>query len=179
MWSPGEILERRVVRRNHTSARARLDRHVANGHALFHREPADGFSAILDDVSRASADTQPSDNGENDVLRAHARREPSVDANLEAFRLRLDETLRGEDVPHLGRADAEGKRSERTVRARVAVTAYDSHSRLREAELWPNDVHDSLPLVAERIERDAEFGAILLQSLELGARLRIERGQYR
>ena len=40
-------------------------------------------------------------------------------------------------------------------------------------------MYDALPLVAERIEGDAEFGTVLLQSLELGARLRIERGQYR
>src|SRR5205814_7219080 len=133
------------------------------------RERADAFSAILDDISCPTANPKLCNYGENDILRAHARCEPSVDANLEAFRLRLEETLRGEDVRDLRRADAEGKRSECTVRARVAVTAYDSHSRLREAELWPNDVHDSLPLVAERIERDAEFGAILVQSLEVGA----------
>ena len=37
---PGEILVRRVVGRHQAGARARLDRHVADGHARFHRERA-------------------------------------------------------------------------------------------------------------------------------------------
>ena len=50
-----DVRERRVVRRDHPGARAGLDRHVADGHAAFHRERADRVAAVLDDVADAAA----------------------------------------------------------------------------------------------------------------------------
>ena len=47
------------------------------------------------------------------------------------------------------------------------VAADDRHARLGDAELRADDVHDPLAVGAERVERDAELGAVALERLDL------------
>ena len=75
----------------------------------------------------------------------------------------LQQALRRQHVRHLAGADAERQRAERAVGAGVAVAADDRHARLGQPQLRPDDVHDALPLVAQRVQLDAELGAVLLQ----------------
>ncbi len=63
-----EILERLFVRRDHAGACAGFDGHVADGHALFHRERFDGRAAIFDDVAGAAGDADLTDDGEDQIL---------------------------------------------------------------------------------------------------------------
>ena len=128
-------------------------------------------------MSGPATDAELGDHGENDVLRAHAGRQPSIDAHLESLRLALQHALCREDVGDLRRADAEGESAERTMCAGVAVAADDGHPRLREPKLGSDDVHDSLPRVAEGIQRNPELVAVALESLELRAGLRVDRWQ--
>ena len=51
-----QIFERRVVGRDQAGARAAFDRHVADRHALFHRERADGAAGEFEDAAGAAAD---------------------------------------------------------------------------------------------------------------------------
>ena len=81
--------------------------------------------------------------------------------------------LRREHVLDLGRPDAEGERAEGAVRRRVAVAAHDRQSRLREAELRPDDVDDAFAPAARRVQGNAELLAVRAQRLELSARERI------
>ena len=74
-----EIGEGRLVRRDQAGAGAAFDRHVADRHAAFHRERADGVAGIFDDVAGAAGGADLADDGEDDVLggdagRAAARR---------------------------------------------------------------------------------------------------------
>ncbi len=66
----GEVLEGRLVRRDQAGAGARLDRHVADRHAAFHRQLADGAAGILDHVAGAAGRAELADDGEDDVLGA-------------------------------------------------------------------------------------------------------------
>src|SRR5271156_686361 len=50
-WAVFQVIECSLVRRDEPGARARLNRHVANRHALLHRKPADGLAGILDDIA--------------------------------------------------------------------------------------------------------------------------------
>ena len=83
----------------------------------------------------------------------------------------LEQALGGQHVAHLAGADAEGERAERAVGAGVAVAADDGHPGPGQAQLGADDVHDPLPLVAERVEGDAELPAVGLQRLDLRRRL--------
>ena len=69
-----EVGERRVVGRDHPGTRARLDRHVADGHPPFHRQIADGGPAVLDDGTDAAGGAETVDDREDDVLRSDAHR---------------------------------------------------------------------------------------------------------
>jgi len=86
----------------------------------------------------------------------------------------MQQALRGEDVPDFGAADAEGEGAESAVRARVAVAADDRAAGLREAKLGSDDVHDAAQFVAHAEQLDAEFGAVLLELMDLPRR-RLDR----
>jgi hypothetical protein len=73
----------------------------------------------------------------------------------------------------LGRAYAEGQCAERTVGARVRVTAYDGLAGLRRAELGPNDVDDSAIRARKVFELDTEVTAVLHDLPNLARRGRL------
>src|SRR5690606_34984852 len=137
------VLERDVVRRDHAGARPGLDRHIADGHPLFHRQRRDRIAAILDHVTGAAADADRADDLEDQILRGDAVAQPPVQGDRERLGLALQQALRREEVPDLGRADAEGEGAERAVGARVRVAADDRLAGLRRAELRADHVHDA------------------------------------
>ena len=83
------------------------------------------------------------------------------------FGLRLPQALRGEHVLDLAGADAEGERAERAVSGGMAVAAYDGHSRLGEAQLGTDDVHDALFGRAKVEKAHAELAAVAAHHLDL------------
>ena len=132
-------------------------------------EGAHGLPGELEDVPGSAAHPDAGDEREDDVLRGDARREPAVDPDLEGLRPALQQALRGEDVLHLARADAEGQCAEGPVGRRVAVAADDGHARLREPELRPHHVDDALGRAVAAVEGNAELAAVLLELPQLAA----------
>ena len=63
-------------------------------------------------------------------------------------------------MPDLGGPDAEGERAECAMGAGVTVAADDGASRLGEAELRADDVHDAAPVVPHPEQLESEFLAI-------------------
>ena len=146
----GAILEIGVgllVGRDEAGLGAGLDRHVADGHAAFHRQRADRLAGIFQRVAGAAGGADLADDGEDDVLGGDAGRQLAVDDRAHVLRLLLDQRLRGEHVLDFGGADAIGERAERAVRRRMAVAAHERRARQREALLRPDDVDDALALV--------------------------------
>ena len=165
-----EVRERRLVGRDHARPGAPLDRHVADRHPLLHREAANRLTRVLDDVADAAVDADLADRAEDHVLGGEAGRQ--VAGELEQHRLRaaLVQRLRCEHVLDLGGADPERERAEGSVRRRVAVAADDRLPGLREPELGPDHVDDSLAARARRVELDPELLAVGAQRVELGLR---------
>ena len=95
-----------------------------------------------------------------------------VERDPHRLRLALRQALRRQHVLDLGRADAEGKRTEGPVGRGVAVAADDRHAGLRQAELGTDHVDDALAAGAGRVERDAELLAVAAQRVELRLRQR-------
>ena len=157
------VPEGRLVRVHIPHARGAFNRHIAHGHALFHRHPIEDVAAVFIGVPGAAFDAEPLNDVQNDVFRVHAGPERSVHGNA-AHLQRLDgEALRCQHVAHLRGADAEGDGAERAVRRGVAVAARDGDAGLREPELGSNDVHDALVDAVEAIERNAELAAVALE----------------
>ena len=168
-----EVGERRLVRRDHPRASAGLDRHVADGQALLHRQRADGLARVLEHVPDAAGNADPPDRTEDHVLRGHTRRQLAREVDAHGARPLLLQALRGEHVLDLRGADAERERAERAVGGRVAVAADDRHPGLRHAELGADHVDDPLAPAPGREERDAELLAVPPQRLQLGLRERV------
>ena len=87
--STGQVCDGSVVGRDHPCTRAALDAHVANGHARFHREGANGAARILKDATGAALDAVLRDQGEDDVLGGHAVLQRAVNLYETSFRLAL------------------------------------------------------------------------------------------
>ena len=100
--------------------------------------------------------------------------EAPVHAHLVGLRLALEQRLGGEDHLDLAGPDPERQRAERPVRGRVRVTADDRHAGLREPQLRADDVDDALGVAAERVDRDAEVGAVRLELPDLRRCLHVD-----
>ena len=111
-----EVGEGRFVRRDHAGAGTGFDAHVADGHAAFHGERADGGAGIFDDMSGGTVGTDAADDVENDVFRGDAKGEIAFNVDAKSLRLALRQGLGGHDVLDLAGADAEGQRTESAVR---------------------------------------------------------------
>src|SRR5437016_4149660 len=174
---PFEIRESCVVRRDHSSARAAFNRHVADSHPAFHGKFANGLAAIFRNVSGAAADADFSDDGENDVFRGDAFRTFAVNENVHRLGFGLHEALRGENVFDFAGADAERERAESAVRGSVAVAADDGVAGLRDAQLGADDVNDALVLAVHVEQANAAFAAIFFERFKLEARVGVKDGQ--
>jgi hypothetical protein len=153
--------------RDQPGPRTPLDRHVADRHPALHREVPDRLAAVLDHVADPAVDADDRQDVQDQVLRGRAGRERTVDLDRERPRQPLREGLGREDVLDLGGADAERERPEGAVGRGVGVAADDHRTRLGEAELRADDVHDALVAAAHLEQPDAELLAVAPQRLHL------------
>ncbi len=162
-----EVGEGGVVGGDHAGAGTGFDAHVADGHAAFHGERADGGAGVLDCVAGGSGGADLADDVEDDVLGGDAEGELAVDGDAEGFGLVLRQGLRGHDVLDFGGADAECECAEGSVGGGVRVAADDGHAGLGGAELGADHVDDALRGVLHVEELDAEVGAVLAEGVDL------------
>src|SRR3989344_4273665 len=172
-----QALNRRLVRRHHTRARARLHRPVADRHTRFHGQGFGGAASLFGGVAGAPADAYFVDDAQDDVFGEDAGFQLPIDGDGHALCFILEQGLRSKHMLHLGRADTEGECAKGAVRRGVAVAAYNCFTRLREAELRPDDVHDALMLALEVVQDDAVFLAVVGEHLHLLLRERVEPGE--
>ena len=83
-----EIFERLFVWRDDAGARARLDRHVADGHAAFHRQRADRLAGKFQRMADAAGGADLADDGEDHVLGGDVGRQLAIDDTRMLFGLR-------------------------------------------------------------------------------------------
>ena len=106
-----EVGEGGGVGGDHAGAGSGFDAHVADGHAAFHGEGADGGAGVLDDVAGGAVGADAADDVEDDVFGGDAVGELAVgaafDLDEEGFGFGLREGLRGHDVLDFAGADAE------------------------------------------------------------------------
>ena len=108
-------------------------------------------------MAGAAVDADAADDREHQVLGSDARAEAAGHVDRHRARPALQQALRREHVPDLGGPDAEGERAECAVGAGVTVAADDGASRLGEAELRADDVHDAAPVVPHPEQLESEL----------------------
>ena len=90
--------------------------------------------------------------------------------DVHRFCLLRPQALGGKHVFYFGRADTDGQGGKGTMRARVGISAYDSHTGQCGALLGADDMDNTLPPVVHFEFRDAQLLAILVERVNLQAR---------
>ena len=165
-----EVGEGRLVGGDHPGAGAPLDRHVADRHALLHRQRPDRVAGVLDHVADPARDPDLPDRAQDHVLGGESGRQVADELEQHRLRAPLVQRLRREHVLDLRGADAERERTEGAVRRGVAVTADDRLPGLRDPELGADHVDDALAARSRRVQLDAELLAVGAQRVELRLR---------
>ena len=147
-------------------ARAALDGHIANGHALLLGEGVKGRAAVFVGVTETAIHSEFADDVQNDVLGINAGRKFTLDVDAADFRLVDGHGLGGQNVAHLTGADAEGDGAEGSVGRGVGVATGDGGARLGDALLRSDDVDDALLAAGQVEERDAGLRAVFAQRLD-------------
>ena len=124
-------------------------------------------------MTRAASRADLRDDVEDYVLRAYSRPQLSLDVYAHAFRLRLQDALRGEGHLHFAGADTESDTSQSPVGRGVAVAADDGHAGLREPRLGPDDMDYAVAWRPYREDGDVVVGTIGIQRCHLCRRLRV------
>ena len=174
---PRRYAIRGFVRGDHAGPSPRFDRHVADGHPLFHGQGSNRLAGVLDAIARAAVRGELTDEIQDQILGRDARRQFAIDANLHRLGQRLQQGLRGQHMFDFAGADAKGQRPERAVRGRVAVAADDRHAGLGQSQLGSDHVYDSLLAVPQVVQFDAEFLAVFAQRVDLLLRNHIQNWQ--
>ena len=117
------------------------------------------------------------DDGQDDVLGGHARRQFAVDANQHVGGFFLDQRLGRQHMLHFGGADAMRQRAEGAMGRGMAVAANDGRAGQGEALLGPDDMHDALAEIMFVVIFDAEFARVFGKLLDLGAAFRVHDRQ--
>ena len=162
-----EIFKGRFVGGDHACARAAFDGHVADGHALFHRQAADGFACEFKDMTRPAADADLGDQREDNIFGRNAFGQSPIHADFISLGFFLQEALRGEDMLHFGGADAECQRAERAMRGGVTVAADDGHAWLGATKFRSDDMDNAAMRTGHAVQGDAEFGGVGFHLLDL------------
>jgi len=166
-----DILKRGLVRRDQTSAGAAFDGHVADGHTTFHRQIADRFATILDDIAGTATSAGLANHRHGDVFGGHAGHQLAGDLDLHVLGLLLDQRLRCQNVFDFRGADTMRQSAKSAVGGGVAVAANHGHAGQGPALLGANNVHDALAHVIHRIVMNAKFLGVLVERFNLNAAL--------
>src|SRR5262245_1600406 len=103
----------------------------------------------------------------------YARRQGTVDCHTHVFWFALPQCLSCQYVGDLRCADTKGEGTHCPVCRSVAVAANDDHSRLAQALLGPDDMHNALALIVEAEQGHTGFARMNLKVLDHGAAVRL------
>mmetsp|Transcript_28905 Transcript_28905/g.51672 ORF Transcript_28905/g.51672 Transcript_28905/m.51672 type:complete len:597 (-) Transcript_28905:259-2049(-) len=170
-WAALDVVKGDVVGRDQPRARARLDGHVADGHARLHGQPPDRLPCKLHHRAGAARGADLPDHVQHDVLRGKPGGQRPIHLDEHVLALLLQQSLRSQHVLHLRRADAKGESAKGAVGGSVAVAADAGGAGEGEALLRAHHVHDALARVVQREIGDAKLLHVVLQSAHLVARV--------
>ena len=145
-----DIVDGGLIDGNHAGTRPCFNRHIAHGHAAFHRKAADGFAAELDGIARTACRADLSDDVEGDVFGGNARFQTTFNGNQHGFGFFRGNALGRHGVFDFGSADTVCQRAECAVGRGVRVAADNGHAGQGCALLRTHNMNDALTFIHER-----------------------------
>ena len=179
-----EVVKRGLIGIDVAAAGAAFDRHVAEGHALLHREGFDRRPGEFIGVAHTAFYAKGADDVQHQIFGKDAGLQRSIHPDAPHLELVHRQALAGQDIAHLAGANAKGNGTKGAVGGSVRITAGHGHARLSQAQLRGHHMHDSLAATAKAIEMDAVLMAVALQGAEhffgqsIGEGPRLARGWH-
>ena len=133
-----------MIHRHQPGAGTRFNRHVADRHAAFHTERANGSACKFNGVAGAARRADFADDGQHDVFASAAHWQRALDLDQQVFGFFSQQCVGGQHVFNLTRANAVRQRPKRAVGGCVRVTANNRHAGQRRAIFGPHHMHDAL-----------------------------------
>ena len=164
------VIQRGLIHRHQAHPRARFNRHIADRHAAFHRQGANGTAGKFQRIAGATGGTNLADDRQHHVFGSDAGWQRAVHQHAHVFHLLRHQTLSGQDVFHFRCADAMRQRAECTMRGGVRITADHGHTGQGGTLFGAHHMHDALAHIVHFEFEDAEIGAVFVQGLHLHAR---------
>ena len=153
-----QIVEHRLVRRDDGGKGGKLGGHVAQGQAPLYVEGAHGLPGKLHGMARGAARPKARDHGQSEILRRHARTQPTLHGYPHGARAAHAQGSGGESVFGFGGPDAPGQSRHRPLCAGMTVGADEREPWPDDAQLRRDHMHDPLGGVAQVEEPDAGRG---------------------
>ena len=176
MLAPLDVGEGGLVGGDQPSARAHLNREVAQGETAFHRHLLDGLPGIFDEMTGCARGGETCDEIERHILGGHTLAKRTVDRDAHGLGFLLEDALGSHHHLDLARADAERHSTHGAVRARVGVATDDGHAGKRQPLLGAYDVNDAVVGGVHGIMRQPEVLAISSQQIDLLLGDRVDNG---
>ena len=139
-----------VIYSHQPCARARFNGHIANAHAPFHAQRANGAACKLNSVPCAASSADFADDSQHHIFGSNALLQLAIYADKHVFGFFGQQRLRSHNVLNLARANAVSQSAKSAVGAGVAVAANNRHARQSSAIFRAYDVHNTLALVLKR-----------------------------
>ena len=174
--APLEVVKGDLIGVDVTAAGAALNRHVAEGHPLLHRERLNCWTGEFVGITHAALHPQGANHVQDQVLGVDAGLELTIHPDPADLELAHRQALAGEHIPHLTGANAKGDRTESPMGGGVGVAAGHGHARLGQTQFGGNHVDDPLATAADAMQGDAVLRAVRLQGGEHFLRQGIREG---
>ncbi len=123
------ILKCSFIRCDHAGPCATFNCHVADRHSPLHRQVADGFATIFDNIAGTASGACLADHRQGNVFGRNTWAQLSSDFNFHIFGFFLDQRLGGQNMLNLRCAYPMGQRAKGTVRGGVTIATNNGHAR--------------------------------------------------
>src|SRR5690606_35282241 len=100
----------------------------------FHTETFDGRSGVFDKISRPATCGQPGKQIQDQILGINPFSQNTIDVDSHSFGFADQQSLGSKDLFYLAGSNSKCDRPKSPVRGGMAITAYDGHARLGNAE---------------------------------------------
>ena len=149
MWATLQIVESDLIRSHHARPCPCLDRHIANGHASFHRQRPNGTASILKHVALATTCRNLRDNGQDDVLGGDPRSQGSLNVDCHGLEWLQRKCLGGKYVLNLAGSNTHRERPKSSVGRSMRIPTNHRDTRHGQSKLWTNHVNNALVLISQ------------------------------
>ena len=161
------VFKSSLIGGNQTTASTHFDAHVTDGHAPFHAQVAESRTCVFYKIPGAPTGSDLGNDVQDNVLGTYARPQLTIYGDAHALCFALHQALSGQHHLNFGSSNPKSHTAKSAVGRGMAVSAYNGHPGLGNAQLGANYVYYPLVGVVEAIKGNPVFFAVFGQLVHL------------